>query len=248
MQVMRTSTHPSSSPKRAPVVHFMLSAALTVLWAGCGSDGAAGSGASSTSGAGGASSSSSSSTSGGSGSSSSGSSSSSSGGGGTLAVNGKITAAPGKMVPAMAGVEVAWSVSSGSPDYLYVFGAGPTSGNTFSLSLDKAPPVEALNSYGIGVGIVFLFPASNTVPEGNAGKGDIIFLNGLGAAGRYAVIYKAPGATDLSWSGAFAEGYSCGKGAPPPPGQTFEIFTPVDCSEVEVVVDDLQNIMFVNWT
>src|SRR5262245_1503255 len=155
MRITRTSRRQSSSPARGPLVCFALSAALAVLWAGCDGDGGAGSSSGSTSGAGGSDSS----------SSSNGSSSSS--GSGAFAVNGKITAVPGKMVPAMGGVEVAWSVSSGSPDYLYVFGSGPTSGNTFSLSLDKAPPAEALNSYGIGVGIVFLFPTATTVPEGN---------------------------------------------------------------------------------
>lgn len=164
----------------------------------------------------------------------------------SLDVNGKLTPGAGKSVPPAADVIIGWSVSSGSPDYIYGFGSGNSTGVTFQVSLDKAPPTEALNVGKVGVGIVILYPAGMMPPEGKLTEATL--NQGIGAAGEYAIIYKAPGAPSQSWISKFPEGYSCGKGAPPEPGSNFESFAPVDCSEITIIVDDIDKIDFVNWT
>jgi hypothetical protein len=179
------------------------------------------------------------------------SSSSSTGAGGasnvdSLDVSGTLTPGQGKTVPASAGVAVIWTVSSGSPDYNYVYGKGTSTGETFKLSLTAPPPEEALNNGNLGVGVVVLWPQGKLPAEGKAGEE---VVNGvIGAAGNYAIIYKGPNAPDMPWVSDFPPGYSCGKGAPPVPGSSHESFTPVDCSEVSITVDDIEKIKFVNWT
>ena len=89
------------------------------------------------------------------------------------------------------------------------------------------PPPEALNADGIGVGFVALFPLGTVLGEGMLDPE----LVPLGFTNQHAIIYKAPDAeSERWWSGQFKEGYSCGKCAPPPAGQTFEGFTPASCS------------------
>lgn len=163
-----------------------------------------------------------------------------------IQVNGSLVPGAGKVVPAEADVLVAWTVSSGSPDYLYGYGTGQSMGDKFVLSLNQAPPSQALNSYGIGVGIVMLFPKGMLPPEGVLT--DPQFATSIGAAGQYAIIYKTNAAPAMTWFVDFNEGYSCGKGAPPKPGSNFESFAPVDCAQVTITVDDINNIQFVNWT
>jgi len=169
-------------------------------------------------------------------------------GGGPLAAN------PGKTVPAHAQVEVIWSVSSGSPDYAYAFGSGEASGGTYTVSLPDPPPAEALNSYGtgfgdIGVGIIVLLPDGTSVPAGKVSDATMndIETKAIGGSAGYAIIYKGAGASKLSWSSLFPDGYSCAKGVPAKPGETFDTLEPVDCSEVVITVDSLNNLEFNNW-
>jgi len=42
------------------------------------------------------------------------------------------------------------------------------------------------------------------------------------------------------WIDSFPQGFSCGKAAPPPSGSRFDIFLPVDCSEVAVKVAEMK--------
>ena len=164
-------------------------------------------------------------------------------------VDGKIVAAAGKTVPASASVKTIWSVSSGSPDYAYAYGDGTSSNATFSTNFPMDPPAEALNADIVGVGILVLYTEGMTPADGKLASEAEIFANAIGAAGQYAVIFKvkddplAP-----AWVKDFPAGYSCAKGVPAPSGGTFDSFAPVDCAEVEITVDDLNNIEFVNWT
>ncbi|MFT3774143.1 MAG: hypothetical protein QM820_52930 [Minicystis sp.] len=167
---------------------------------------------------------------------------------GALEVEGAVTAASGKTAPDHALVNVFWMVTSGSPDYGYAFGSGEATSGAFDLSFPAAPPAEAINSYGIGVGVVLLMPDSQGLPDGKVADDDAIEEHALGAVSNFAIIYKKAGATGLSWSAAFPEGYSCAKGVPAKEGETFDSFEPVDCATAVMTVDAIDNIDFVNWT
>lgn len=174
-----------------------------------------------------------------------------------LSITAPVTVATGVTPPADGFYDVYtfWSVSSGSPDYLYTFGAGEAeinaSGSTFSLSFLTPPPAEALNAYGVGVGLIMgLFDPNKALTQGKyMGDPDVdAGLVSKAAADRYAIIYVAPGVNHsaLGWSVNFPEGYSCGRGIAAPAGQGFDSFEPVPCAQVEFRLDTLFD--FVNWT
>lgn len=144
---------------------------------------------------------------------------------------------------------VAWVVSSGSPDYSYVFGEGTinASAGTFELTLTDRPPDAALNASALGVGIIVA--TTNAALSAGDDLSDIPEADIVGAAGRYGVIYVVDSTADVltgSWAENFEEGYGVGEGMEVP--GSFDAFVPVDPSDVVLVIDDLSNIEFVNWT
>jgi hypothetical protein len=161
--------------------------------------------------------------------------------------SGTLTPGPGRQVPSSAKVFVVWLVSSGSPDYGYKFGEGVSSGATFSLNLQAPPPVDALNAGELGVGLMTLVTSESSLADGKyeGGTGDPSAA--LGAAGQYALIYKAKATvTYTTWADRFPVGYSCGKGVKAQQG--FDSFEPVPCNSIGITVDLSENIEFVNWT
>lgn len=169
--------------------------------------------------------------------------------GSAFSAGGSLTPGPGKQVPESAKLVVLWSVPSGSPDYLYKFGEGTSSGATFTLPLQTPPPAEALNRAELGVGLVLLMPTSFSQADGRYEDEDVFFDALIGAAGQYAIIYKASEQVSTpSWVSRFPAGYSCGKGVAAPAGSSFDTFEPVACASINVTVDDAANIEFVNWT
>jgi hypothetical protein len=70
---------------------------------------------------------------------------------------------------------------------------------------------------------------------------------GLGGSADYAIIYKQPGQQRFNWAKEFPDGYSCGARA-----ESFtdklEGFKPVSCERLKIIVDELANIRFVQWT
>jgi hypothetical protein len=161
-------------------------------------------------------------------------------------VSGPITNVSGQPIPSNARVVVAWVVSSGSPDYTYIHGEGTVEGSSFSVSLSP-PPAAALNQGQVGVGI----PVLTT----NAGLRTGVRLEDvsvspeelLGATGQFAVIYKATDAvTYVDWADAFPLGFGAGHGVERP--GDFDAFEPVAPTSLELIVDDFENIDFVNWT
>jgi hypothetical protein len=161
------------------------------------------------------------------------------GGGGGFEVSGVVTGStsPGK-------VAVLWAVSSGSPDYTYKFGDGNALVAGFTLSLTADPPAAAINSYGIGVGVVGLFATGTTIPDGvfNAAT-----YPPLGFSGDYAIIWKDPTAAGLGqWDTAFAPRYSCGKCKLAQPGMTFDSFELTPCANV--TIDLAPGAHVCNWT
>jgi len=166
----------------------------------------------------------------------------------SLLVTGQIQNNTGAPIPAGARVVVVWTVSSGSPDYAYVFGAGtidPATG-TFRIEFDQTPPVEALNVGALGVGFV-VATTNQTLKDGD------IITNSMpeviGITGQHAVIYlksQQDAMTFRDWVAEFSTGYSVGVGVPVQ--GSFDKFVPVSPSAAVLILDDLANIDIVNWT
>ncbi len=167
---------------------------------------------------------------------------------GLFTLSGTLTNRTASPVPGNTRVMVAWVVSSGSPDYTYVFGEGTVQAEkgTFRLTFDQPPPAKALNANGLGVGIVFL----TTNPSLKAGM-EVGESSGIiGAAGQHAVIYLAhdPATVGggIGWAKSFQQGYNAGRGIDLP--GAFDGFEPTSRSSIEIIVDALGNIKLVNWT
>ncbi|HMR05470.1 MAG TPA: hypothetical protein PKA88_06820 [Polyangiaceae bacterium] len=149
--------------------------------------------------------------------------------------------------PAAAGpIAVAWTVSSGSPDYSYIFGTSSSDGAKFSVDLISDPPAEAINSWGGAIGVVVLFKSGATVPTGKFTWNSALKQSVLGVSGQYAVVYKAPNASGIGWLDQFPAGYACGKCVDAVPGETFDTFVASDCSKL--VVGPIDTVPVCNWT
>ena len=155
-------------------------------------------------------------------------------------------------LPAGSRVVVLWVVTSGSPDYTYIYGQGTidAANGRFSVRLPDAPPAAALNAYGVGVGIPIVIPPGVTLPNGRVTDDAALEAAALGAAGNYAVIYTAgarpAGFTGIPWIDAFPLGYGVGRGIDL--SGSFDGFEPVGSTTIEMIIDDIDNIDFVNWT
>ncbi len=152
-------------------------------------------------------------------------------------------------IPSNARLLVVWVVSSGSPDYSYVFGEGTIDrdAGTFEVGMTGPPPAAALNAGALGVGIVVV-TTNATVSTGDDLE-DIPEAEIIGAAGWYGVIYvDDPAAAEQvrAWSADFDSGYGVGVGEEVP--GSFDKFVPASASGVLLIIDDLSNITFVNWT
>jgi hypothetical protein len=152
-------------------------------------------------------------------------------------------------IPPNTRLVVAWVVSSGSPDYSYVFGQGtldPSAG-TFQIRLDQPPPSQALNGGALGVGII-LATTNQSLGTG-ANISSIPESELIGAAGQFGIIFvtnPAQAGQLRDWVAQFESGYGVGVGVQVP--EDFDRFEPVSPSSVVLIIDDLQNIEFVNWT
>lgn len=151
-------------------------------------------------------------------------------------------------IPPDARLVVVWVVSSGSPDYTYVFGQGTLSpGGTFRIQLAQSPPVQALNNGALGVGII-VATTSQSLQNGDD-ISSIPETELIGAAGRYGIIFVTTpqdAAQYRDWAAEFDSGFGVGVGVEVP--GDFDRFEPVPPSGVVLTIDDLQNIDFVNWT
>jgi len=152
-----------------------------------------------------------------------------------------VTGTVGTGAPATGRTVVLWVVSSGSPDYIYKYGEGGSSGAQFVASFAAVPPTAAINSYGVGIGIVALLPAGAVLPPD--GMVDDRVIDGAGYTPDHGIIYKAPGASAVPWIGPFPEGYSCGRCVRASSG--FDSFEPTTCSTVEI---DMTPMDACNWT
>ncbi len=143
-------------------------------------------------------------------------------------------------------VMLLWTVSSGSPDYVYKFGEGTADGESFELSLDGDPPAEAINSYGIGVAIVSTIPDGMDIPEDGKLDGDIVetyFDGNPLISNEKAIIFKSAG-EGLDWSDDFSDGYTCGQCVRGGEGD-FDSFEPGSCDDFDLSVE---SDAFCDWT
>lgn len=161
----------------------------------------------------------------------------------------------GTQIPQQAKAVVIWSVSSGSPDYSYKYGEGTFRDAKFTVSLPGDVPTEAINSYGIGIGVVALVPPGTPIPDGRVSGGEHdgqatgAELEVLGFTTEYAIIWKTASARDLSWSSSFPVGMSCGICLPAVEGEVFDSFVPIDCSTVKIeTASDPDELHACNWT
>jgi hypothetical protein len=165
----------------------------------------------------------------------------------SFVVTGTIQNNTGSPLPPNTRLLVVWQVSSGTPDYSYVFGKGTVDANagTFRIQLDQPPPAAALNAGSLGVGVI-VATTNQTVDDGGT-IDDATLAEVVGAAGRYGVIYVAPsGAQNPEWATEFDTGYAVGVGVDVV--NDFDRFEPADPSSVVLLIDALENIDFVNWT
>jgi hypothetical protein len=164
----------------------------------------------------------------------------------TFVVGGPLTNVSGQPVPANARVVVAWVVTSADPDYTYIYGEGSVQGATYQVTFTGAPPAAALNAGQIGVGIVLLTSGTGLhsgMRLEDAPPNTVL----LGGTGNHAVIYKALDTiTRVDWADGFPLGFGAGVGVERP--ADFDAFAPTDPAGLELIVDDIDNIDFVNWT
>ena len=152
----------------------------------------------------------------------------------------------GQPIPIGARVLVAWTVSAAASDYSYVFGEGTILGSRFQVTLRQVPPAAALNAGQLGVGVVFL--TTNTEVQDGDHLEDVVLdpAELIGATARFAVIYKATNIVDqVDWEDAFPLGFSAGVGVD---RVGFDAFAPTAPTSMELIVDDLGNIDFVQWS
>jgi hypothetical protein len=155
----------------------------------------------------------------------------------------------GSTAPASGKVAIIWSVSSGSPDYAYVFGEGTSTGTRYIVTPEGPPPEEALNRYGVGIGVLALFPKDTELPEGKLDEDAM--PEPLGISQDHAIIWRAADATGPEWSSSFPAGYSCGVCVRVPDSgdgvfHGFDSFEPEDCSKVDIAVGSSGDAC--NWT
>ena len=167
----------------------------------------------------------------------------------TFTVAGTIENTKGITLTDDMGIYVMWSVTSGSPDYTYVWGKGSFDKNkmTFKVELPLIPPEEALNNKTIGVGQVFLLKDKSL----QEGKLPLQYDRNkfVGATGWYAIIYKKNDSTDseIDWLPLFDKGFNIGVGVEG--SGTFDSFKPIEQGEkMKLIIDDLLKVKFVNWT
>jgi hypothetical protein len=162
-------------------------------------------------------------------------------------VTGTIQNNTGAALPANTRLLVGWVVTSGEPDFTYVFGEGtmdPVAG-TFRIEFDEPPPTQALNLGGLGVGIILATTnqaVGNGYDIGRSPPGELI-----GAAGRHGIIFIGdPAIQNPQWATQFDSGYGVGVGVDVE--NDFDRFEPAAPSSVVLIIDDLAKIDFVNWT
>jgi len=166
----------------------------------------------------------------------------------SLTVTGTIENLNGTTLTENMKVYVFWRVTSGSPDYTYVWGKGSIdkSNMTFEVNLKDKPPTAALNIGSLGVGIIAIID-DNALQNGILPT-DYPTEKMIGIAGWNSVIFKADTSMDSSidWLKRFNTGYDTGIGVDEE--GIFDSFKPTDKNSIKIIIDAMGNIRVVNWT
>ena len=138
---------------------------------------------------------------------------------------------------------VLWSVTSGSPDSTYIYGNATADGaGTFMVSLPNDPPAQAINSYGVAVGIVATLPTGTVIEEGELSESmDDLFT---GVTARQSIIWRAEEIAIEGWQESFPTGYSCGTCVDIE--NAFDEFEVSACDLLEI--EPLDSADFCEWT
>ncbi len=179
-------------------------------------------------------------------------------GNGAFTVTGTVSIKPGMTVPETAKLSAIWSISSGSPDYAYVFGRGSVdlSTMTFSITFDATPPPLALNDYSshgapsLGVGYIALAdfttlePHMLTETESKSVYGAVMNMGVIYIGGDPA---KFNTGSEILWPAAFVNGYAMGEGKET--SEMFDIFVRTTATSFVLrITDDQSEFKFPNWT
>jgi hypothetical protein len=175
---------------------------------------------------------------------------------GVYTIKGKLKFNKPATVPANARVLVGWEVSSGSPDYVYMFGEGKVNmaDSTYSIVFKKDPPIEALNrrdsTYGLGVGIILL-TTDQTVTEGVLPKNKLDdSSDAIGVVSDYAVVYIKGSSDSVAqlreWTRAFHAGFNAGQVVRST--TDFDSFIPIQPNLLDLIIDYFANYKGINWT
>jgi hypothetical protein len=133
-----------------------------------------------------------------------------------------------------------WTVSSGSPDYAYKFGEGTVTNGRFAITLPSDPPAEAVESFGIGIGIVMVLAPGVVLPDGKIttafSAADILGLSTRGSVVWRAKSLNLPdvGPPPGWWPLSFPVGYACGACTPAPDAGGFDGFAPTSCDQIQI--------------
>tara|TARA_R110002096_G_scaffold77896_1_gene183158 strand:+ start:72877 stop:73434 length:558 start_codon:yes stop_codon:yes gene_type:complete len=163
-------------------------------------------------------------------------------------------------VPSEATVAVIWILMKS--ESLYSFGTGSLTDARYAATLPGAqPPSQAINDlseFGLGR-FAIGFPVLVAEGDWSEGPVEMAKLDLLGLTPNHAIVWRegdfpaqedgnAEGPQkDFSWPSSFEEGtFQCGECAEGP--GHFDIFTPVDCSSVEITVGSPAELKTCNWT
>jgi hypothetical protein len=167
-------------------------------------------------------------------------------------ISGKLRFDSAMVIPTDTRVRVLFDVTSGTPDYAYIFGSGTVnlSDSTFKLVFTEPPPAEALNRYGLGVGAIVLLPGAIADGKVAGDTLDSLVHQMVGLAEDYAVIYlgKSPDSVALErqWAGNFKNGFNMGKGIRKT--QEDDEFEPTEPNIIEILINLIENLDWVDWT
>jgi len=145
----------------------------------------------------------------------------------------------GSAVPAEGTVFMIWVVVSGTPDYLYKFGDGASTGAHYTASLSGPLPAEAINADGIAVGLFGLVPKNTHITDGKVDSNAIeaVLLGGS----RNGLVFRTKDAQVTGWRAAFPAGeVSCGRCVAGPTPNSNDTLEPAPCSELAITTTNAE--------
>ena len=126
---------------------------------------------------------------------------------------------------------VLWLVSSSNPDYDYKLGEGAIDADgSYLITLPETLPVEAINDWGIGVGLPLVLAENATLPDGIVSGDDFERLVvGFFSSTLHYLARNECGCRSCALGRVFEEGYSCARCLEQDEG--FDGYEPMDCAD-----------------